>query len=89
MDALAPFRIPVASLKAEQLRYNWELGPDFFKLFAGIARQPVLYNVFLRLHAANLINTYRKSGLTQSIWRQQQSLQSAFTTRFPLAHYCW
>lgn len=33
MDALAPYRIPVASLKAEEARYEWELGPDFFKLF--------------------------------------------------------
>jgi uncharacterized protein len=33
MDALAPFRIPVASLKADEARYSWELGPDFFKLF--------------------------------------------------------
>ena len=33
MDALAPFRIPVASLKADSARYNWELGPDFFRLF--------------------------------------------------------
>jgi len=33
MDALAPFRIPVASLKAEEARYHWELGPDFFRLF--------------------------------------------------------
>lgn len=33
MDALAPFRIPVASLKADEARFGWELGPDFFKLF--------------------------------------------------------
>ena len=33
MDALAPFRIPVASLKADEAQYHWELGPDFFKLF--------------------------------------------------------
>ena len=33
MDALAPFRIPVASLKSDYARYSWELGPDFFRLF--------------------------------------------------------
>ena len=33
MDALAPFRIPVANLKAEEARYNWELESDFLKLF--------------------------------------------------------
>lgn len=33
MDALAPFRIPVARLKEESARYNWDLGPDFFKLY--------------------------------------------------------
>jgi len=33
MDALAPFRIPVASLKADEARYEWQLGSDFFRLF--------------------------------------------------------
>lgn len=33
MDALAPFRIPVARLKEEKARYDWELGPDFFRLY--------------------------------------------------------
>ena len=33
MDALAPFRIPAANLKADEARYSWEIGPDFFRLF--------------------------------------------------------
>ena len=33
MDALAPFRIPAAVLKADEATYNWELGPDFLAIF--------------------------------------------------------
>ncbi len=33
MDALAPFWIPVANLKADEAKYRWDLGADFFKLF--------------------------------------------------------
>ena len=33
MDALAPFRIPVSSLKADEARYEWVLDSAFFKLF--------------------------------------------------------
>ncbi len=33
MEALAPFRIPVTSLKSDFARYDWEIGPDFFRLF--------------------------------------------------------
>ena len=33
MDALAPFRIPAAILKADEATYNWELGPDFLAIF--------------------------------------------------------
>ena len=33
MDALAPFRIPVSSLKADEARYEWFLDSAFFKLF--------------------------------------------------------
>ncbi|MDQ3017671.1 MAG: DUF177 domain-containing protein [Bacteroidota bacterium] len=33
MDALSPFRIPVASLKADEAHYEWELGSDFLRLF--------------------------------------------------------
>lgn len=33
MDALAPFRIPAATLKADEATYNWELGPDFLAIF--------------------------------------------------------
>ena len=33
MDALAPFRIPVATLKADQASFEWKLGPEFLALF--------------------------------------------------------
>ncbi len=33
MDALAPFRISVTRLKEDKGRYDWELGPDFFKIY--------------------------------------------------------
>jgi uncharacterized metal-binding protein YceD (DUF177 family) len=33
MDAMAPYRLPVASLKAEEARYSWDLAPDFFRVF--------------------------------------------------------
>lgn len=33
MDAMAPFRIPIASLKADEAHYQWDLGPDFLQLF--------------------------------------------------------
>src|SRR6185503_14325872 len=33
MDALAPFRIPVATLKAERASFEWKLGPDFLAIF--------------------------------------------------------
>ncbi len=33
MDALAPFRIAVARLREGKAQYNWDLGPDFFKLY--------------------------------------------------------
>jgi uncharacterized metal-binding protein YceD (DUF177 family) len=33
MDALAPFRIPLSALKADSASFEWEVGPDFFKLF--------------------------------------------------------
>ena len=33
MDALAPYRIPVSSLKADEARYEWELNSAFFRLF--------------------------------------------------------
>jgi uncharacterized metal-binding protein YceD (DUF177 family) len=33
MDALAPFRIPVATLKDDEASYSWELGPDFLAIF--------------------------------------------------------
>ena len=33
MDALAPFRIPVTSLKADEAEFQWKLGPDFLKIF--------------------------------------------------------
>lgn len=33
MDALAPFRIPAASLKADEAAYDWSLGSDFLALF--------------------------------------------------------
>ncbi len=33
MDALAPFRIPAATLKADEASYEWRLGPDFLALF--------------------------------------------------------
>lgn len=33
MDALAPFRIPIASLKADEASYEWEVGSDFLQHF--------------------------------------------------------
>ena len=33
MDALAPFRIPAAILKADEASYEWKLGPDFLAIF--------------------------------------------------------
>ncbi len=33
MDAMAPFRIPIASLKADEAQYEWELNSDFLRLF--------------------------------------------------------
>lgn len=33
MDALAPFRIPVATLKGDEAYYEWTLGPDFLASF--------------------------------------------------------
>lgn len=33
MDSLAPFRIPVATLKSDEASYSWELGPDFLAIF--------------------------------------------------------
>lgn len=33
MDALAPFRIPAAALKADEATYEWKLGSDFLSLF--------------------------------------------------------
>ncbi len=33
MDALAPFRIPLAALKVDEAAYHWDLGPDFLALF--------------------------------------------------------
>ncbi len=33
MDALAPFRITVATLKADQASFEWKLGPEFLAIF--------------------------------------------------------
>lgn len=33
MDALAPFRIPLASLKSGEAHYDWELDSSFIRLF--------------------------------------------------------
>ncbi len=33
MDALAPFRIPAATLKADQATFDWKLGPEFLAIF--------------------------------------------------------
>lgn len=33
MDALAPFRIPAATIKADEASYEWKLGPEFLNLF--------------------------------------------------------
>jgi len=33
MDALAPFRIPVATLKADHASFEWKLGPEFLAIF--------------------------------------------------------
>ena len=33
MDAMAPFRIPIASLKADEAQYEWEVDSDFLRLF--------------------------------------------------------
>jgi len=33
MDALAPFRIPAATLKADQASFEWKLGPEFLVIF--------------------------------------------------------
>jgi len=57
MDALAPFRIPAAILKADEASYEWKLGPDFLAIFdeehEGITGQ---FEVHLNLH--------REGGLT-------------------------
>lgn len=33
MDTLAPFRLPVTSLKADEGRYEWQLDQEFFRYF--------------------------------------------------------
>ena len=70
MDALAPFRIPVASLKAEQLRYNWELGPDFFKLFDDEHEtEKGQFNVEMMLNRTGTVTTldFQVSGIVQTL----------------------
>ena len=57
MDALAPFRIPAAILKADEASYEWKLGPDFLAIFdeehEGITGH---FEVHMELH--------REGGLT-------------------------
>ncbi|HUR30980.1 MAG TPA: DUF177 domain-containing protein [Saprospiraceae bacterium] len=69
MDALAPFRIPVASLKAEEARYNWELGPDFFKLFDDEHEtEKGQFNVGMILNSTGTVTTleFQVSGVVQT-----------------------
>jgi uncharacterized metal-binding protein YceD (DUF177 family) len=58
MDALAPFRIPVATLKADEASYEWELGPEFLTIFDD-EHEPVdgQFTVGMELHRAAGIAT--------------------------------
>lgn len=69
MDALAPFRIPVATLKADEASYEWELGPDFLTIFDD-EHQPVdgLFTVAMELH--------RTAGITTLEFDVQGSIQT-------------
>lgn len=53
MDALAPFRIPIATLKADEASYEWELGPDFLAIFDD-EHEPLSghFSVKMNLHRA-------------------------------------
>jgi uncharacterized metal-binding protein YceD (DUF177 family) len=58
MDALAPFRIPVATLKADEASYEWGLGPEFLAIFDD-EHEPVdgQFTVGMELHKAAGIAT--------------------------------
>ena len=62
MDALAPFRIPIATLKADEASYNWELGPEFLALFDE-DHEPIngRFTVDMELHKAGGITTLQFS----------------------------
>lgn len=58
MDALAPFRIPVATLKSDEASYSWELGPPFLAIFDD-EHEPLIGRFFvdMELHRAGGITT--------------------------------
>ncbi len=58
MDPLAPFRIPLATLKADEASYEWELGPEFIAIFDD-EHEPVngQFSVSMEFHRAAGIAT--------------------------------
>jgi len=62
MDAMAPFRIPVATLKADQASFEWKLGPEFLAIFDD---QHVTENA---LFTANM-DLERSAGITTLYFR--------------------
>ncbi len=58
MDALAPFRIPVATLKADRASFEWKLGPEFLTIFDDQHEtEKGLFNVIMELHRSSGITT--------------------------------
>lgn len=62
MDALAPFRIPVATLKSDQASFEWSLGPEFLVLFND---QPDVE----KGHFEVTMNLHRSSGIVTLYFR--------------------
>lgn len=70
MDALAPFKIPIASLKADHARYTWELGSDFLKLFDDEHEsEKGRFSVIMELTRTGLVTTleFIISGIVDTI----------------------
>ena len=69
MEALAPFRIPVATLRSDKAKYEWNLGPEFLVIFND---QPDVekgsFNVTMNLHRSTGITTlyFQINGLVDT-----------------------
>jgi uncharacterized metal-binding protein YceD (DUF177 family) len=70
MDALAPFRIPVATLNSDEASYQWELGPDFLAIFDD-EHEPLsgVFSVQMEFHRSGGISTldFMVSGTVNTV----------------------